>query len=50
MVNSTANTRAMVDFPRERRREGQDPNNERARVRQKTDIIITGPAGAVITD
>ncbi|GES89719.1 hypothetical protein GLOIN_2v454155 [Rhizophagus clarus] len=31
----------------ERRREGQDPNNERARAGQKTDIIIdlsTGPA------
>ena len=33
---------------RERRREGQDHNNERARVGQKTDIIIELPTGPAL--
>ncbi|PKY59022.1 hypothetical protein RhiirA4_412299 [Rhizophagus irregularis] len=32
----------------ERRREGQDPNNERARAGQKTDIIIDLPTGPAL--
>ncbi|GBC02175.1 hypothetical protein RclHR1_00450010 [Rhizophagus clarus] len=34
----------------ERRREGQDPNNERARAGQKTDIIIDLPTGPALEE